>query len=97
MFRAAGVLTRVTRDTHAAGPMSFKVRSAEVPIVDDQTCTARITGATEKLFILPASSFCAGGSDGNDACRVRVSSHCGSVHSDLTSERFPPLYLSPSH
>jgi hypothetical protein len=55
----------------AVGPMSLKVKSAKVPIVEDQHCTAKINTVTEKLFILPASSFCAGGSDGSDACQVR--------------------------
>lgn len=49
----------------------MKVRAAQVPVVDDQDCTAKINAVTEKLFILPASSFCAGGLEGNDACQVR--------------------------
>ncbi|KAI1289790.1 Plasma kallikrein [Halotydeus destructor] len=52
-----------------AGPIALKVREAPVPIVDDQECTVKINAVTEKLFILPASSFCAGGTDGNDACQ----------------------------
>ncbi len=47
----------------------MKVREALVPVVDDQECTVKINSVTEKLFILPASSFCAGGDDGNDACQ----------------------------
>lgn len=54
-----------------AGPIALKVRAAQVPVVDDQDCTAKINAVTEKLFILPASSFCAGGLEGNDACQVR--------------------------
>lgn len=50
--------------------MALKIRQAEVPIVDDQQCTVKINAVTEKLFILPASSFCAGGEEGNDACQV---------------------------
>ncbi|XP_013790327.2 tryptase gamma-like [Limulus polyphemus] len=52
-----------------AGPISLKVREAEVPIVDDQECTGKINAVSEKVFILPASSFCAGGEEENDACR----------------------------
>lgn len=55
----------------AVGPMSLKVRSAKVPIVEEHECTSKINTVTEKVFILPASSFCAGGSDGSDACQVR--------------------------
>lgn len=29
-----------------------------------------MNAVTEKIFILPASSFCAGGEQGNDACQV---------------------------
>ena len=55
----------------SAGPIALKVRAAPVPVVDDQDCTAKINAVTEKVFILPASSFCAGGSlEGNDACQV---------------------------
>lgn len=48
----------------------MKVREADVPVVDDQDCTVKINAVTEKLFILPSSSFCAGGEEGNDACQV---------------------------
>ena len=51
------------------GPIALRVREADVPVVDDQECTVRINSVTEKLFILPASSFCAGGDEGNDACQ----------------------------
>ncbi|XP_054162299.1 protein masquerade-like [Oppia nitens] len=51
------------------GPIALRIREAEVPIVDDQECTVRVNSVTEKLFILPASSFCAGGDEGNDACQ----------------------------
>lgn len=54
-----------------AGPISLKVREVEVPVVDDQECTVKINAVTEKLFILPTSSFCAGGEDGNDSCQVK--------------------------
>jgi hypothetical protein len=30
----------------------------------------KINSVTEKIFILPASSFCAGGEKGHDACQV---------------------------
>ncbi|XP_076356610.1 uncharacterized protein LOC143249901 [Tachypleus tridentatus] len=52
-----------------AGPVALKVRESEIPIVADQECTDKINAVTEKLFVLPASSFCAGGEEGNDACR----------------------------
>ncbi|XP_053207718.1 uncharacterized protein LOC128391794 [Panonychus citri] len=51
------------------GPIALKVREADVPIVDDQECTTKIQSVTEKTFILPTSSFCAGGERGNDACQ----------------------------
>ncbi|XP_064472159.1 protein masquerade-like isoform X1 [Ornithodoros turicata] len=51
------------------GPISLKVREAHLPIVDDKRCTEQINAVTEKLFILPASTYCAGGQDGNDACQ----------------------------
>lgn len=31
-----------------------------------------MNAVTEKIFILPASSFCAGGEQGNDACQVTL-------------------------
>ncbi|XP_076366537.1 uncharacterized protein LOC143255172 [Tachypleus tridentatus] len=52
-----------------AGPIALKIREAEVPIVAEQECTVKINTVTENLFILPASSFCAGGEKGNDACQ----------------------------
>ncbi|XP_076341051.1 transmembrane protease serine 9-like [Tachypleus tridentatus] len=52
-----------------AGPISLKVREVEVPIVADQECTSKINAVSEKVFILPASSFCAGGEKEHDACR----------------------------
>lgn len=48
--------------------MALRVRQASVPVVEDQECSARINNVTERLFILPVSSFCAGGELGNDAC-----------------------------
>ncbi|XP_067143876.1 protein masquerade-like [Centruroides vittatus] len=51
------------------GPISLKIRQTELPIVDDQECSVKINAVTEKLFILPAGSFCAGGERGNDACQ----------------------------
>jgi hypothetical protein len=38
--------------------------------VSDAECIRKINAVTEKIFILPASSFCAGGEEGNDACQV---------------------------
>lgn len=40
-----------------------------MPIVESQECSVKINSVTEKQFILPASSFCAGGEGGNDACQ----------------------------
>lgn len=56
----------------AAGPIPLRVREAEIPIVSDAECIRKINAVTEKIFILPASSFCAGGEAGNDACQVTV-------------------------
>lgn len=52
-----------------AGPIALRIREASVPIVESQECSTRINSVTEKVFILPASSFCAGGEGGNDACQ----------------------------
>lgn len=53
-----------------AGPIPLRVREAEIPIVSDAECIRKVNAVTEKIFILPASSFCAGGEEGNDACQV---------------------------
>ncbi|CAL7933033.1 unnamed protein product [Xylocopa violacea] len=52
-----------------AGPIPLRVREAEIPIVSDAECRRKVNAVTEKIFILPASSFCAGGEQGNDACQ----------------------------
>ncbi|CAB0044164.1 unnamed protein product [Trichogramma brassicae] len=52
-----------------AGPIPLRVREAEIPIVSDAECIRKVNAVTEKIFILPASSFCAGGERGNDACQ----------------------------
>ncbi|RZF44597.1 hypothetical protein LSTR_LSTR001355 [Laodelphax striatellus] len=52
-----------------AGPIPLRVREAEIPIVSDTECIRTINAVTEKIFILPASGFCAGGEEGNDACQ----------------------------
>ncbi|XP_063982791.1 protein masquerade-like [Diachasmimorpha longicaudata] len=52
-----------------AGPIPLRVREAEIPIVSDAECIRKVNAVTEKLFVLPASSFCAGGEPGNDACQ----------------------------
>lgn len=57
----------------SAGPIPLRVREAEIPIVSDAECIRKINAVTEKIFILPASSFCAGGEEGNDACQVCAS------------------------
>lgn len=54
----------------SAGPIPLRVREAELPIVSDAECIRKVNAVTEKIFILPASSFCAGGEEGNDACQV---------------------------
>nr|CAG4636904.1 EOG090X03V0 [Ceriodaphnia reticulata]SVE72856.1 EOG090X03V0 [Ceriodaphnia reticulata] len=51
------------------GPIPLRVREAEVPIVSEGECVRQINAVTEKIFIMPASSFCAGGEAGNDACQ----------------------------
>ncbi|CAH0731301.1 unnamed protein product, partial [Brenthis ino] len=51
------------------GPIPLRVREAELPIVSDAECIRKVNAVTEKIFILPASSFCAGGEEGNDACQ----------------------------
>ena len=48
----------------------MRVREAEVPIVSEGECVRQINAVTEKIFIMPASSFGAGGEAGNDACQV---------------------------
>ncbi|XP_012348284.1 protein masquerade isoform X2 [Apis florea] len=52
-----------------AGPIPLRVREAEIPVVSDAECIRKVNAVTEKIFILPASSFCAGGEQGNDACQ----------------------------
>ncbi|XP_076261682.1 trypsin-like serine protease domain-containing protein masquerade [Rhynchophorus ferrugineus] len=52
-----------------AGPIPLRVREAEIPIVSDAECIRKVNAVTEKIFILPAGSFCAGGEEGNDACQ----------------------------
>lgn len=44
-----------------SGPIPLRVREAELPIVSDTECIRKVNAVTEKIFILPASSFCAGG------------------------------------
>lgn len=58
-----------------SGPIPLRVREAEIPIVSDTECIRKINAVTEKIFILPASSFCAGGISGNDACQLSISSN----------------------
>lgn len=52
-----------------AGPIPLRIREADIPVVSDAECIRKINAVTEKIFILPASSFCAGGEAGNDACQ----------------------------
>ncbi|XP_004925813.1 protein masquerade [Bombyx mori] len=68
---AAGKRCTVTGYGYMAetGPIPLRVREAEIPIVSDAECIRKVNAVTEKIFILPASSFCAGGEEGNDACQ----------------------------
>ncbi|KAL1493118.1 hypothetical protein ABEB36_011241 [Hypothenemus hampei] len=52
-----------------SGPIPLRVREAELPIVSDAECIRKVNAVTEKIFILPTNSFCAGGEEGNDACQ----------------------------
>ncbi|GFU10450.1 protein masquerade [Nephila pilipes] len=52
-----------------SGPIALKIREATLPIVEEKLCTEQVNKVTEKQFILPAGSFCAGGESGNDACQ----------------------------
>jgi len=54
------------------GPIPLRIREAEIPIVSETECVRKINAVTEKIFILPTSTFCAGGELGNDACQVRI-------------------------
>jgi hypothetical protein len=47
----------------------LRVREAELPIVSEPECIRKVNAVTEKMFVLPASSFCAGGEFKNDACQ----------------------------
>ncbi|KAG8200957.1 hypothetical protein JTE90_020594 [Oedothorax gibbosus] len=51
------------------GDMSLKIREAQIPIIDDMECMANVTEALTNPFILPSSSFCAGGKGQQDACQ----------------------------
>ncbi|XP_075749600.1 uncharacterized protein LOC119172815 [Rhipicephalus microplus] len=51
------------------GPIALRVREAVLPVVEDRDCTAKINAVTEKQFLMPASSYCAGGEKGDDACQ----------------------------
>ncbi|CAG5056917.1 unnamed protein product [Parnassius apollo] len=51
------------------GPIPLRIREAELPIVNDSECVRKVNAVTEKVFILPSSSFCAGGEEGHDACQ----------------------------
>ncbi|VVC28286.1 Hypothetical protein CINCED_3A025874 [Cinara cedri] len=62
-----------------AGPIPLRIREAEIPVVSDTECIRKINAVTEKIFILPASSFCAGGEAGNDACQVGLSLYFADV------------------
>lgn len=51
-----------------SGPASLRVRQADLPLVSDSDCQNKTSLALAKPFVLPASSFCAGGELGQDAC-----------------------------
>lgn len=51
-----------------SGPAALRVRQTDLPIVSDQDCQNKTSQALGKPFTLPASSFCAGGEIGQDAC-----------------------------
>ena len=76
----------------SAGPIPLRIREARVPIVNDNECVRKINTVTEKIFILPASSFCAGGERGHDACQVKfnlLSTLKGCVR------QFPSVIIGP--
>lgn len=50
------------------GPAALRVRQTDLPIVNDQECQNKTSAVLGKPFSLPASSFCAGGELGQDAC-----------------------------
>lgn len=53
---------------HEAGPAALRVRQTDLPIVSDSECQNKTSLVLGKPFVLPASSFCAGGELGQDAC-----------------------------
>lgn len=50
------------------GPAALRVRQTDLPIVADQECQNKTSQVLGRPFSLPASSFCAGGELGQDAC-----------------------------
>lgn len=50
------------------GPAALRVRQTDLPLVADQECQTKLGTTLQKPFVLPASSFCAGGEPGQDAC-----------------------------
>jgi hypothetical protein len=50
------------------GPAALRVRQVDLPLVADQECQTKVGATLQKPFVLPASSFCAGGEPGQDAC-----------------------------
>lgn len=73
--------------TSESGPAAYRLREANIPIVAEKQCTARINEVTNRLFIMPTSSFCAGGESGNDACQVSPIS-CSSFSSSTCWSSF---------
>ena len=51
------------------GPIPLRVREATLPIVSERECLRQVNVVTEKMFVLPESSFCGGGEADNDACQ----------------------------
>ena len=48
---------------------SLKLKETDVPILSDYQCLRKTNLLTDKNFIIPTSSFCAGGDPNNDACQ----------------------------
>lgn len=56
--------------TTEAGTAVLRLREANITVVGEKACTRQINNVTEKLFLMPTSSFCAGGEANKDACQV---------------------------
>lgn len=65
-----------------SGPAALRVRQTELPIVSDAECQNKTSLVLGKPFVLPASSFCAGGELGQDACHGDGGSPLSCQHAD---------------